>query len=146
MLRFELELRMLEGTLPAKELPEAWREAMRSYVGIVPSDDRDGCLQDVHWFAAVMGGAFQSYTVGNVLSAQFHAAAMRAHPGIARQIAAGEFTTLHDWLRQNVYRHGRKLKPNELVTRATGEQMSTGAYVEYLRTKYAEGLTRRRTS
>jgi len=141
MLRFELELQMLEGTVPAKDLPEAWREAMRSYVGIVPSDDRDGCLQDVHWFSGVMGGAFQSYTIGNVLSAQFYAAAMRAHPGIAREIAAGEFTTLHDWLRENVYRHGRKLKPNELVIRATGDEMTTSAYVDYLRTKYAERRT-----
>jgi carboxypeptidase Taq len=141
MLRFELELRMLEGTLPAEDLPEAWREAMQSYLGIVPPDDRDGCLQDVHWFSGVMGGAFQSYTVGNILSAQFYAAAMRAHPDIAQETAVGKFTTLHDWLRENVYRHGRKFEPTELVRRATGEQMSTGAYVEYLRTKYAGGAT-----
>jgi carboxypeptidase Taq len=71
MRQFELELRMLEGTLPAEDLPEAWREAMQSYLGVVPPDDRDGCLQDVHWFSGVMGGAFQSYTVGNILSASF---------------------------------------------------------------------------
>ena len=60
MLRFELELKMLEGTLRAKDLPEAWRAGMDSYVGIVPPDDRDGCLQDVHWFSGIMGGGFQS--------------------------------------------------------------------------------------
>jgi carboxypeptidase Taq len=138
MLRFELELQMLEGSLRAKDLPDAWRAGMDSYVGIVPPDDRDGCLQDVHWFSGSMGGGFQSYTIGNILSAQFYAAAIEAHPNIPKEIAAGEFETLHAWLRENLYRHGRKFKPNELVRRITGEQMNTGPYLTYLRAKYAD--------
>ena len=138
MLRFELELEMLEGTMRAKDLPDAWRAGMDSYLGIVPPNDRDGCLQDVHWFSGSMGGGFQSYTIGNILSAQFYAAAVEAHPNIPQEIAAGEFETLHAWLRDNLYRNGRKFKPNELVRRITGEQMNTGPYLTYLRTKYAD--------
>jgi carboxypeptidase Taq len=138
MLRFELELELLEGRLRAKDLSEAWRAAMQAYLGIVPTDDRDGCLQDVHWYAGSLGGAFQSYTIGNILSAQFYSAAVKAHPDIPSEIAMGEFRTLHAWLREHVYQHGRKFKPYELVERTTIERMSTRPYLAYLRAKYAE--------
>ena len=83
--------------------------AMQENLGIAPPDDRDGCLQDVHWSAGGIGGAFQSYTIGNILGAQFYAAALKAHPGIPGEIARGEFATLHGWLRENIYRHGAKV-------------------------------------
>jgi carboxypeptidase Taq len=111
---------------------------MRDYLGIAPSDDRDGCLQDVHWYAGGMGGAFQSYAIGNILSAQFYAAAVEVHPEIPSDIEAGEFGTLHAWLSTHLYQHGRKFKPHELVERATGEPMSSGPYLAYLQTKYGE--------
>jgi carboxypeptidase Taq len=137
MLRFELELELLEGRLRVKDLSEAWRTGMQAYLGIVPPDDRDGCLQDVHWYAGSIGGGFQSYTIGNILSAQFYAAAVKAHPNIPTEIATGEFSTLHDWLREHLYQHGRKFKPYELVERTTGGQMSIKPYLAYLRAKYA---------
>lgn len=136
MLRFELELKLLEGELRVKDLPEAWRAAMQSDLGVVPPDDRDGCMQDVHWYAGSIGGAFQSYTIGNILSAQFHAAAVRAHPEIPREIEHGMFGTLHDWLRDNIYQHGHKYPPSEVVIRATGAPMSMQPYLAYLRGKY----------
>ena len=108
MVRFDLELQLLEGTLKVKDLPEAWREAMRAHLDVAPDDDRDGCLQDVHWYSGYIGGRFQSYAIGNILSAQFYAAALQAHPDIPREIARGEFSTLHTWLRDNVYQHGSK--------------------------------------
>jgi carboxypeptidase Taq len=138
MLRFELELELLEGRLRAKDLSEAWRAGMQDYVGIVPTDDRDGCLQDVHWYAGRLGGGFQSYAIGNILSAQFYAAALNAHPDIPKEIAIGEFGLLHAWLREHVYQHGRKFKSNELIERATGRQMSVEPYLAYLRAKYGE--------
>jgi len=138
MLRFELELELLEGRLRAQDLSEAWRAGMQAYLDIVPTNDRDGCLQDVHWYAGSMGGAFQSYTIGNILSAQFYAAAVKAHPDIPSEIRVGEFSTLHAWLREHLYQHGRKFKPNELVERTTGGQMSVGPYLAYLRAKYGE--------
>jgi carboxypeptidase Taq len=141
MLRFDLELQMLEGKLRIKDLPEAWRERMRADLGIAPFDDRDGCLQDVHWYGGYIGGAFQSYTIGNILSAQFYAAAVTAHPQIPAEIEAGAFDTLSGWLRQYIHRHGRKYPPNELIERATGGPMSMRPYLAYLRAKYG-GLYR----
>src|SRR6266508_406944 len=138
MLRFDLELKMLDGRLRVKDLPEAWREGMRADLGLVPPDDRDGCLQDMHWYFGSIGGQFQSYTIGNILSAQFYAAAITAHPEIPREIEQGTFGTLHAWLRDQIYQHGRKYQPNELVERATGSPMSMAPYLAYLRGKYGE--------
>jgi len=138
MLRFDLELDLLEGRLAVKDLPEAWRARMRSDLGVAPPDDRDGCLQDVHWYSGGVGGGFQGYTIGNILAAQFYDAAVAAHPDIPREIANGAFATLHGWLRQNLYRHGRKFRPDEAVQRATGGAMTVGPYLAYLRAKYGE--------
>ena len=138
MLRFDLELKLLEGRLRVKDLPEAWRADMQADLGVAPPDDRDGCLQDVHWYAGSIGGAFQSYTIGNILSAQFFAAAIKAHPDISSEIASGQFGTLRGWLTDNIYRHGRSLTPDEIVARATGSQMTMAPYLGYLRTKYGE--------
>jgi carboxypeptidase Taq len=136
MLRFELELQLLEGSLRIKDLPEAWNEAMRTDFGVAPPDDRDGCLQDVHWYAGRIGGGFQSYTIGNVLSAQFYAAAVKEHPDIPSEMESGKLSTLHAWLRRHIYQHGRKYLPSELVARVTGGPMSTKPYLAYLREKY----------
>lgn len=93
-LRFDLEIKLLESGVRVKDLPEAWHAAMQADLGVVPSDDRDGCLQDAHWYSSYIGGQFQSYTIGNILSAQFYAAAFKAHPDISREIANGKFGTL----------------------------------------------------
>jgi carboxypeptidase Taq len=138
ILRFDLELDLLERRLAVKDLPEAWRARYQSDLGVSPPDDRDGCLQDVHWFSGCIGGAFHSYTIGNVLSAQFYAAALRAHPEIPEEIGEGRFGTLKGWLEHNLYRHGRKFKADEIVRRATGEPMTIRPYMEYLTAKYGE--------
>ena len=143
MLRFDLEIDLLEGRLRIKDLPEAWRAGMVAALGVEPPDDRDGCLQDVHWYGGRIGGGFQSYTIGNVLSVQFFAAAVAAHPEIPGEIARGRFETLRRWLTDNIYRHGRALAPDEIVRRATGGAVSVTPYLAYLRTKYGDlyGLT-----
>lgn len=137
IIRFELELALLEGTLAVADLPEAWRSAYAESLGVTPLDDRDGVLQDVHWYAGLIGGSFQGYTLGNVLSAQFYAAALRAHPEIPAEIGGGVFGTLHTWLRENIYRHGSKFTTAEVVERITGGPLSLEPYIAYLRTKYA---------
>ena len=109
---------------------------MQVDLGIAPSNDRDGCLQDAHWYSGYIGGRFQSYAIGNILSAQFYTAALKAHPDIPREIASGEFDTLHTWLRDYLYRHGSKFLPNDLVKRATGKAMTIRPYLDYLREKY----------
>jgi carboxypeptidase Taq len=138
MLRFELELEMLEGRLAVRDLPDAWRERFKADFGIVPPDDRDGVLQDVHWFSGVIGGRFQSYTLGNVLSAQFFDAALEACPQILGEIEQGRFETLLDWLRENIYQHGRKYTTAELAQRVTGGPLRIEPYIHYLREKYGE--------
>jgi carboxypeptidase Taq len=138
ILRFDFELDMLEGRLRVADLPEAWRERYKADLGVAPPNDSDGVLQDVHWFVGTIGGMFQGYTLGNVLSAQFFDQATRAHPQIHDEMAAGEFGTLHGWLRDNVYRHGRKLTAPELVERVTGGPLSTAPYLSYLQTKFGE--------
>ncbi len=138
MLRFDLELDLLEGRLKVKDLPEAWRARFKADFGIAPRDDRDGCLQDVHWYGGGVGGAFQGYAIGNILAAQLYAAALAAHRQIPREIARGRFGTLHGWLREHLYRHGAKFKPDDLVQRATGSPMRIDPYIDYLRAKYGE--------
>src|SRR5512138_3060793 len=86
MLRFDFELALLEGQMQVHDLPDAWRARFESDFGIAPPDDRDGVLQDVHWFSGRIGGVFQGYTLGNILGAQFYAAALRANPGIPDEI------------------------------------------------------------
>lgn len=136
MLRFDLELDLLEGRLAVKDLPEAWRARFQDDLGIEAPDDRNGVLQDVHWYSGQIGGVFQGYTLGNILSAQFFSAAVRAHPSIPREIEAGEFGTLHGWLRENVYQHGAKFTASELVERVTGQPMTIEPYLAYLWGKY----------
>ncbi|MDW8326348.1 MAG: carboxypeptidase M32 [Anaerolineales bacterium] len=138
ILRFDLEIQMLEGTLAIRDLPEAWHARYRSDLGVRAPDDRDGCLQDMHWYAGVIGGAFQGYTLGNIMSAQLYAAALRAQPDIPAQIARGEFQTLHGWLKDNVYRLGSKYTAAELIQRATGSPLTIEPYLAYLRSKYGE--------
>jgi carboxypeptidase Taq len=135
-LRFDLELDLLEGRLAVADLARAWRERFEADFGIPVPDDRDGVLQDVHWYSGPIGGAFQGYTLGNIMSAQFHAAAVAAHPEIPGQIARGEFATLRRWLTEHVYQHGAKLAAPELLHRATGSAMSVEPYLAYLWGKY----------
>jgi len=138
LLRFDFELDLLEGNLAVRDLPEAWRARIEADLGVVPPDDRDGVLQDVHWYNGVIGGAFQGYTLGNIMSAQFFEAALQAHPEITSEIEEGEFGTLHGWLRENIYQHGRKYTADELIERVTGTALSVEPYIRYLRTKYGE--------
>ncbi len=138
IIRFDLELQLLEGKLTVRELPEAWRARYQSDLGITPPDDRDGVLQDTHWFSSYVGGRFQGYTLGNILGAQFFAAALKAHPEITDEIAHGQCATLHGWLTENIYQHGRKFTAAELTERVTGSPLTIEPYIVYLRRKFGE--------
>ncbi|MCX7681859.1 MAG: carboxypeptidase M32 [Anaerolineae bacterium] len=138
LMRFDLELQMLEGRLSVHELPEAWNARMEEDLGITPASDKDGVLQDVHWYGGMIGGMFHGYALGNILSAQFFDAALRAHPEIIEEMESGHFATLLGWLRENIYRHGRKYTTSELVERITGEGLNIEPYIRYLRKKYGE--------
>jgi carboxypeptidase Taq len=138
MLRLDFELQLLEGTLSIRDLPEVWHERFESDFGVVPPDDRDGVLQDVHWYGGIIGGAFQGYTLGNVMGALFYAEALKAHPEIPNEMKQGKFDTLRNWLTQNIYRHGRKYTAPELVKKVTDGDLTIKPYINYLKIKYGE--------
>jgi carboxypeptidase Taq len=138
IIRFDLEADMLEGKLAIRDLPEAWHARYQADLGLRAPDDRDGVLQDVHWFTGPIGGAFQGYTLGNIMSAQFYGAAQAALPNLSDQIAKGRFSPLLKWLGKNVYQHGAKFTAAELLQRVTGGPLSVDSYLAYLRRKYGE--------
>ncbi len=141
MIRFDLELALLEGSLAIKDLPDAWQARYQSDLGLQAPDNRDGVLQDVHWYGGFIGGAFQGYTLGNIMSAAFFDQARQAHPTILDDMRRGEFATLHGWLKENIYQHGSKFTANELIERVTGGPLSIDPYIRYLRTKFGELYT-----
>jgi carboxypeptidase Taq len=137
MLRFELELEIVEGKLKLEDVPEAWAAKFDDYFGIVPPNDTLGVLQDIHWSLGGMG-AFVGYALGNVLSVQYYNQALQAHPNIPDEIAKGNFKVLHNWLIKNIYRHGRKYNLDELTRRVTGEPMQSRDYIAYLQKKFTD--------
>lgn len=138
MIRFDLELAMLEGSLAVKDLPEAWNARYQADLGILPPDASRGVLQDVHWFGGMVGGVFQGYTLGNILSAQFYEKALQAHPGIPAEMRQGRFDTLRGWLTENIYQYGSKYPAPELIQRVTGGGLDVQPLLSYLRAKYGE--------
>jgi len=139
MIRFDLELALLEGRLAVKDLPEAWHARYEADLGVRAPDDRDGVLQDVHWFGHFyVGGAFQGYTLGNIMSALFFEQAVEEEPGIPAEMGEGQFGTLHRWLNENIYQYGRKFTADELVQRVSGDSLTIEPYMRYLWAKYGE--------
>lgn len=138
MIRFDLELALLEGKLKIKDMPDAWNSRYQKDLGITPLSDAVGIMQDVHWHADFIGGQFQCYTLGNILSAQFFDAAVRANPNVPFEIERGEFANLRQWLTENLYRHGSTFEAAEVVKRATGKELTIQPYMAYLKAKYGE--------
>lgn len=136
MIRFDLELAMLEGSLAVGDLPEAWNERYQKDLGLVPPSDANGVLQDVHWFAGRIGGMFHGYTLGNLIAAQFYQALIDSDPEIPVQIERGNFHHLHDWLKSQIYQHGRKYTTHELLERVTGQGLNLEPFMNYIRNKY----------
>ncbi|MEM6960553.1 MAG: carboxypeptidase M32 [Myxococcota bacterium] len=136
MLRFELECQMLEGTLRVSDLPEAWNARMSDDFQLKPTEDRLGVLQDVHWYCETIGGLFQGYALGNVMSAQFYYAAIQSEPKVAEGVAEGDFKPLRDWLTAHVYQHGARYEPIELIEKATGKPLAIDDFMTYLLEKF----------
>jgi len=134
-IRFELELALLSGDLRAAELPGAWNELYARHLGIRPANDREGCLQDIHWSEGLIG-YFPTYTLGNVYAAQMFAAAERAVGPLEESFARGEFAPLREWLREHVHRHGMRWPVPALIERVTGEVPNPAYLVESLTRRY----------
>ncbi len=134
LMRFELERALVSGSLPVPDLPAAWREAMQTYLGIVPNTDHEGVLQDVHWASGAIG-YFPTYTLGNIYAAQLAAAAERTLGALDELLARGEFRALLDWLRGHVHRWGQTYRASELIERASGRPPDPAPLLDHLARK-----------
>ena len=135
IIRFELEKELITGKLHVNDLPDAWNAKMQDYLGITPSNDSEGCLQDIHWSSGLIG-YFPTYALGNLYSTQFFATFTKAHPDYAGRIAAGDLKFIRAWLLENIHRHGRRYTASELIQNVTGSPLSSDAYKQYLNQKY----------
>ena len=135
LLRTEIEQALLLGDLAVADLPGAWRDRMRELLGLDVANDRDGCMQDIHWYSGAVG-YFPTYTLGALAAAQLFAAATAADDGILKGIAAGDFAPLFVWLREHVHGHGSRLSTDLLLQRATGRPLNVDAFRDHLEARY----------
>lgn len=137
MLRLELEIALMEGSLDVKDLPEAWNARCEEYLGMTPPNDALGVLQDIHWSGGLIG-YFPTYALGNLVSVQLWDRIQQDIPDLDAQMERGEFSALLGWLREKIHRHGAKFKPQVLVEQVTGSKIDPKPYMDYLQAKYAE--------
>jgi carboxypeptidase Taq len=131
-----MEIALMEGSMQAKEAPDAWNAKFEEYLGITPPDDARGVLQDVHWSFGGFG-YFPTYALGNLVSVQFWERLVEDVGDIDGRIENGEFGVVLGWLRENVHVHGAKFEPQELVEKVTGSKINPDPYVRYLTEKYS---------
>lgn len=137
MVRFEMEMAMLEGKLKIKDVPEAWNAKYQDYLGLTPENDAVGCLQDVHWSGGLIG-YFPTYTLGNLISVQMFERIKKDIPDLTEQFKRGEFSQLLAWLRKHLHQHGRRYAPTDLIKRATGKALTAKPYIAYLKSKFGD--------
>jgi carboxypeptidase Taq len=137
ILRFELEQEILQGQLRLRDLPEAWNTRMKAYLGVEVPDDAHGVLQDTHWAWGAFG-YFPTYSLGNIIGAQLWEKINAEIPDLYVQFEYGEFSALREWLREHLYKYGRKFTPPELRQRILGGPIDVGPFIRYLKHKYAE--------
>ena len=135
ILRYRLEKALIGGDMKLGDLPAAWNEGMKKLLGIVPPSDREGCLQDIHWYDGAWG-YFPTYTLGAMTAAQLFDAACRARPEIPGAIGKGDFAPLLAWLRANVHGQGSRLPARDLLTAATGRPLDPAVFKAHLERRY----------
>jgi carboxypeptidase Taq len=136
VLRFEIELDLIEGRVAVQDVPGAWNERFEKMLGLKVPDHAHGCLQDVHWSHGSFG-YFPTYTLGNLNAAQLMSKACKEVAGLDAALARGEYVSLLAWLREKIHRHGHRLAPQELMRQATGEPTRIASHVERLRRLFA---------
>ena len=137
LLRFELEKQLVSGDLAVEHLPEAWNAKMRELLGLIPPDDAQGVLQDVHWSGG-MFGYFPTYSLGNLYAAQFFNALKRDVSDWSKQVEEGQFHDILGWLRENIHKHARVYPAKELCSRVTGQSLNPNYLLDYLREKFGD--------
>jgi carboxypeptidase Taq len=134
LLRYELELALISGTLSVADLPKAWYDKMEQYLGVVPANDSEGVLQDVHWSEALFG-YFPTYALGSAYAAQLYAY-MSRDLALEDLLAAGNFEPITRWLNEKVHQFGALYEPTALIEKITGEPLNANYYCDYLEKKY----------
>lgn len=135
ILRYRLEKALVQGTMCLADLPAAWNEGMTSMLGLTVASDREGCLQDLHWYDGAWG-YFPTYTLGAMAAAQLFAAAVKADPAIAEGLPRGDFQPLVAWLRANIHTCGALYSGPELLKKATGQALDPEAFKSHLKSRY----------
>jgi carboxypeptidase Taq len=137
VLRFELELALMEGRLEVDDVPAAWDEGMQRLLGVEVPGPVEGVLQDIHWSSGLIG-YFPTYSIGNLMAAQLWGRVRADLPELDEDLARGEFGPLREWLGENVHRPGRTYGPRELLRRVTGEELRVEPLIDYLRHKLTD--------
>lgn len=137
MVRYEIEKALISGEIEVKDLPEVWNKKMEDYLGVTPDTDSDGVLQDIHWSFGGFG-YFPSYSLGNLYAAQILHYIQKDLPDFYETLENGDFSKIQTWLKENIHQHGKLYTPNELIVRATGEELNAQYLVDYLEEKYSK--------
>lgn len=135
ILRFTLEKALFNKELRVKDLPSAWNEVSRKLLGLTPKNDTEGVLQDVHWSGGAFG-YFPSYCLGNMIAAQLWESLQEALPNLDQEISQGNYSSILQWLRQEVHAHGKKYDTGTLVRKVTGKPLSPKPFLKYLDQRY----------
>ena len=139
-IRYELEKKLIEGSLSTADIPAFWNEEYRKLLGVTVPDDKKGCLQDVHWSHGSFG-YFPTYSLGSFYAAQFYTRARLDIPGIENDLRKGESLGLLHWLRTHIHDKGRFYTSEDLCQQVTGEKLEVSYFVNYLLEKYASIYT-----
>jgi carboxypeptidase Taq len=133
--RYELEKKVINNELKTKDIPLFWAEYYKSFLGLTVPDDNQGCLQDVHWAHGSLG-YFPTYSLGSLYGVQMLNHFSDTMPGWEKAIGSGDFTSPHQWLDKNIYKHGKLFNSLELCNISTGNPLETGQFTTYLENKY----------
>ncbi len=136
IIRFEIESDLMHRKIAVPDLPEVWSSKYKQYLGIEPTNDKDGVLQDIHWSHGSIG-YFPTYTLGNLYGAQL-ANKMNQHVRIDEQLLNGDYSVILSWLKESIHQWGKMYRPIELIQRVTGEELNSKYFIDYLITKYSQ--------
>lgn len=135
IIRYEIEKALINGEVKIEDLPAVWNAKYKEYLGVEPKNDAEGVLQDMHWSGGSFG-YFPSYALGNLYGAQFLNKMVKDMPNYHKDIEAGNLGSIHEWLKENIHKHGAVYKPADLIKRVTGEELTAKYFIEYLNKKY----------
>lgn len=135
MIRYEIEKQLIDGSISSKDIPTFWNESYKKYLGVTVPDDKQGCLQDVHWSHGSFG-YFATYSIGSLYAAQFYAAILQQNPSLQKEISTGNHQLLLSWLQQHIYKFGRYYNSEELCKQATGQLLNSNFFGNVLKNSW----------